>query len=55
MNIVNFLKSSDFIRALVYIGTAIGVTLDPSQIEAIVAGGFALSGLVHAVRGAAKK
>lgn len=52
---LNLVKSSDFIRAMVYVGTALGITINPEHIEAIVAGGFALSGIVHAIRAGIKK
>lgn len=50
----DFLKTSDFARAAVYGLTALGVVIDPAQIEAIVAGGFALSALIHSIRAAFK-
>jgi hypothetical protein len=51
---LEFMKSSDFARFVVYALTAAGVTFDPAQIEIIVAGGFALSALIHAVRAGMK-
>ena len=51
---LTFIKSSDFARFVVYALTALGVTIDPAQIEVIVAGGFALSALIHAVRAGIK-
>lgn len=52
---LNFIKSSDFARFVVYALTAAGITFDPAQIELIVAGGFAASALIHAIRAAIKK
>lgn len=46
-----FLKSSDFARFAVYALSAAGVVIEPQYIEAIVAGGFALSATIHAIRG----
>lgn len=53
--LLNLFKSSDFIRAVAFVLTAIGVVVEPAQIDIIVAGGLAFVGLVHAVRAAIKQ
>ena len=55
MDISKFLQSADFARAVIFLGTSAGVALDPTQIQAIVAGGFALIGVLHALRPLFKK
>lgn len=45
---VNWVASPGLWRGAVYMLMAAGVTLDPNQQNAIIAGGLALSGLIHA-------
>lgn len=47
---LNFLKSADFARFVLYGLTAIGLTVDPLMITQIITGTFALASFIYAVR-----
>ena len=52
---LDFIKTSDFARFVVFGLTAVGIQIDPEQVNAITAGGLALVALIHAVRAAFAK
>ncbi len=51
---LEFVKSNEFIRSVVLIAGAVGVALDPAQVQAIVGGVFGALGVIQAIRAALK-
>jgi hypothetical protein len=45
--ILAVISNPDFWRGLVYVLAGAGITLNPEQIQAITALGFAISGAIH--------
>lgn len=46
--LLNMIQSPGFWRGLTYIAMAGGITLEPDQENAIIAGGLAIAGIIHA-------
>lgn len=53
--IYNLIANPGFWRGVVYFITAAGITLAPTQENAIIAGGLAIAGIIHAFGAATGK